>query len=77
MNNIPSEQPSVHESTRQVFELAWSNGSPLPIESVLPNLDDPSNLLTLLQLIHIELQYSWSASQQEGTNSPPKLEEYL
>ncbi len=63
---------AIDEDARRRFERAWSLGSPLSIESVLPAADTVTHLGTLEELVAIELELAWRA----GTSQRPLIEGY-
>jgi tRNA A-37 threonylcarbamoyl transferase component Bud32 len=58
-----SAAESLDENARRLFEVAWRQGKPEPIERFLPPENHPAYLATLEELVHIELEFSWKARQ--------------
>ena len=52
-----TEQHSVDEAARQRFEAAWVAGLPEPMEHFLPAPDHRQYRGTLVELVHIELEF--------------------
>ena len=56
---------SVDETLRREFEAAWVKGPTPAIEQYLPPEDAPSFLLTLAELVHIDLEFAWKSYAQQ------------
>lgn len=73
---------AVDETLRRQFESAWQNGSPPPIEELLPDHSAPHRRATLQELVLIDLEFAWKRfagrdpSQGEPLE-PPSVEAYL
>src|SRR5262249_47790406 len=64
----------IDENARRNFEKAWVEGRRELIERFLPPQEDPAFLDTLIELIHIELEFAWKAwGQSESRNSPSAI----
>ncbi|MDH3718996.1 MAG: serine/threonine-protein kinase, partial [Planctomycetota bacterium] len=79
---------AVDETLRRKFETAWVQGSAPAIEQYLPAEDAPSFLLTLAELVHIDLEFAWKAFSRlrhqattlvpgQHQQRPDPLEDYL
>jgi eukaryotic-like serine/threonine-protein kinase len=83
MDITPSVMAFVDEDARRRFELAWREGRPLPIADFLPSPDQTSYLGTLLELIHIELEFAWKDWKRAAdagdtqVEQPARVETYL
>ncbi len=84
MATNPLFTESVDEDACKRFQAAWADGSPLPIEAVLPPETDPVYKPTAALLVEIELELLWKGlRKQAGEDSPlavttpPKVEDYL
>jgi hypothetical protein len=64
-----SSTPTVDETARRAFESAWRQGHPEPIERFLPSPDHPAFLPTLEELVHIDLEFAWKASDTDHATS--------
>ena len=78
----------VNETLRRQFEATWLHGQPVPIDRFLPDHDTPSYLATLVELVHIELEFAWKtwSARCHGAEThvpgetevrPPPIESYL
>lgn len=76
MMSAVSAVPSLDEHARRRFEKAWCNGAPEPIERFLPSEEHPHYLPTLVELVHIELEFAWKHGKPGGVSSP-RVEDYL
>jgi len=72
MNDFSDHNESIDETARKRFEAVWLDGRPEPIELFLPESSDPRYLATLEELVHIELELAWKASE-DG----PRVEQYV
>ena len=81
-------EPAIDEALRRRFEAAWLAGEPLAIDDCLPPRDAAAYLLTLEELVQIELEFAWkawSARRQSDAQltsaapaaSPQPIEHYL
>lgn len=78
------ENPSILEATldeqaRRGFEAAWRSGRPETIERFLPAPTHPQYLLTLAELVQIDMELAWKAWGQAGATAPlpDRVETYL
>jgi eukaryotic-like serine/threonine-protein kinase len=75
-------QDFVDELARKRFEAALLAGRPEPIDHFLPPPNAPQYLGTLVELVHIELEFAWKRWEPSDTDTgpdhqPPLLEAYL
>src|SRR5262249_36575739 len=63
---------SVDENARRRFEADWQAGRPKPLEDYLPGADHCDYLATLVELVHIELEFVWKSWQPAGTDRTTK-----
>ena len=64
---------SINEQIRQRFELSWQRGAPAAIADILPEKEDPGYLVTLEELVHIDIEFR-GARQQEDAKSDLTLQ---
>src|SRR5581483_9171785 len=64
----------VDEHARRAFEAAFRNGQTPAIEQFLPPADHPAYLVTLEELVHIDLEFAWKS---RSGSAPPLVESYL
>jgi serine/threonine protein kinase/tetratricopeptide (TPR) repeat protein len=67
----------VDENCRRRFEAAWRTDGPPPIEQFLPPAGDPAYLVTLAELVLIDLEFAWKARADGKPPEPTRVEEYL
>ena len=73
----PTSGP-VDEERRRAFESALAKGQRLQIEECLPAQDSPLFRGTLLELVHIDLEFAWKrAGAGPPDTTPPRIEDYL
>jgi hypothetical protein len=72
---------SAIEEACEDFEVAREAGRPEPIEHFLPPPEDPRYLVTLEELVKIEMERAWKATRTAGEKGPaerpPLVEAYL
>src|SRR5437763_613131 len=66
---------TIDEAPCRRFEAAWRQGQPQPLDAFLPSPGDPNFLLTLEELIAMELEWAWKRWQGQGAR-PAKVEDY-
>lgn len=77
-DNTPHETSGVHEDLRRQYEQAWHSGTPPTLSAFVPDVGLPGRLDTLIELVCIEIEYSWKRLQADNSASPPKsIDEYL
>jgi eukaryotic-like serine/threonine-protein kinase len=87
LHSVAQDKPqavphSVDEDARKRFEAAWIACRPEPIAKFLPPPNTPQYLATLVELIHIELEFAWKRwkSSEKGASpdcQPLLVEAYL
>jgi hypothetical protein len=64
---MPTSVPgSLDENARRRFEAAWRHGKPELFKQFLPPEGNSAYLATLEEFVHIDLEFSWKASQASG-----------